>query len=101
MDQISPELYSVLQCLSLNGHLIFSLMDDVTTFSGLHLITGKTKQEGMVRDTADICVCLLSHNPAGLERVLNLGRASCTCSRFGVGLTGPQRVLSLVYSQGF
>ena len=44
----------------------------------------KPLREGMERDIADICIRLLSYNPAGLERVLDFGRAQCKCSSLQV-----------------
>lgn len=87
MDQIRPELDSVLQCLSLNGYSksVFSLMDDILRLAPYNREDQRIMplREGMERDTADICIRLLSHNPSGLERVLNFGRVQCTCSSFG------------------
>ena len=103
MDQMRPELDSVLQCLSLNGYSeIFSLMDDILRLASYNREDQRIMpiREGMERDTADICIRLLSHNPAGLERVLNFGRAQCTCSSFSA-VSQPQRVLIYMYSQEF
>ena len=98
MDQMRPELDSVLQSLSLNGYSIFSLMDYILAPYNREDQRIIPLREGIERDTADICLLLHSHNPAGLEGVLNFGRAQCTCSSFGAGLTR-RRVLSCVYSR--
>ena len=64
-----PELDNVLQCLSLNGYSMFSLIDEILTH-GHNLNqdpedqTIKLLREGTERDAADICARLLSHNPA-------------------------------------
>ena len=99
MDRVRPELDTVLQSLSLNGYSIFSLVDYILASYNREDQRMKLLREGMERDIADICIRLLSHNPAGLERVLDFGRAQCTCSSFGAALTEPRQVLSCVYGQ--
>jgi hypothetical protein len=101
MDQMPPELGPVLQTLSSNGNSIFSLMDYILASHNPEDQRIKPLREGMERDTANICILLLSHNPAGFDRVLDFGirRAQCMCSIFSAGPTGPQQVLSWVYSQ--
>ena len=82
MDRVRPELDAVLQSLSLNGYSIFSLVDYILASYNREDQRIKPLREGMERDIADICIRLLSHNPAGLERVLDFWRAQCTCSKF-------------------
>ena len=74
MDQLRPELDSVLQCLSLNGYSVFSLIDDILARGNWEDERIKTLREGMERDAADICARLLCHITSGPERVLKFGR---------------------------
>jgi len=78
MDQLRPELDNVLQCLSLNGYSLFSLIDDIhaSCNSNCEDERIKTLREGMERDTADICARLLCHITSGPERetVLKFGK---------------------------
>ena len=80
MDQIRPELDSVLQCLSLNGYSIFSLMDYILAPYNREDQRITPLREGIERDTTYICLLLHSHDPTGFERVLDSGRVQCTCS---------------------
>lgn len=80
MDQMRPELYSVLLSLSLNGYSIFSLMDYILAPYNREDQRITPLRERIEHDTADICLLLHSHNPAGFERVLDSGRVQCTCS---------------------
>ena len=73
-----PELDNVLQCLSLNGYSVFSLIDDILAHCNWEDERIKMLHKGMERDAADICVRLLSLITSGPERVL--GRVKCTCS---------------------
>jgi hypothetical protein len=79
MDQKRPEFDAVLQSLSLNGNSIFSLMDYILASYNREDQRIKPLREGMERDAANICIRLLSHNPAGLDRVLYFGRTQCMC----------------------
>ena len=79
MDQLHPELDSVLQCLSLNGHSVFSLINDILARSNWEDERIKILREGMERDAADICTRLLCHVTSGPERVLKFGRVQCMC----------------------
>ncbi|KAH9038017.1 hypothetical protein EDB83DRAFT_2677817 [Lactarius deliciosus] len=59
-----PELNSVLQCLSLNGYSVFSLIDDILAHGCNQEDPGiKILREGVERDAANICARLLNHNP--------------------------------------
>ena len=60
-----PELDNVLQCLSLNGYSVFSLITDILS----HGSDGedrriKSLREGVERDSVKICSHLLNHNSA-------------------------------------
>ncbi|KAH9168950.1 hypothetical protein EDB89DRAFT_1555987 [Lactarius sanguifluus] len=65
VDQMRPELNDVLQCLSINGYSVFSLIDEVLA-EGCNQQDPRTKllQEGVDRDAASICARLLNHSPA-------------------------------------
>jgi hypothetical protein len=93
LDQLRPKLNNVLQCLSLNGYSVFSLIDDILACCNLEDERIKTLHKWMERDAADICVRLLSLITSGPERVF--GRVKCTCSSSSSGW----RVLSCVHSQ--
>ena len=84
MDRLRPELDTVLQSLSLNGFSIFSLVDYILASYNREDQRIKPLREEMERDIADICIRLLSHNPAGLKRVLDFGKAQCMCSSLRV-----------------
>ncbi|KAH8994641.1 hypothetical protein EDB83DRAFT_2413018, partial [Lactarius deliciosus] len=60
-----PKLNDVLQCLSLNGYSVFSLIDDVLS-QGRNPEDPRIKllREGVERDAARICARLLNHSPA-------------------------------------
>ncbi|KAH9161649.1 hypothetical protein EDB89DRAFT_2235035 [Lactarius sanguifluus] len=60
-----PEFNNVLQCLSLNGYSVFSLIDDILA-QGCNQEDPRIKslREGVERDAASICARLLNHNPA-------------------------------------
>ena len=57
------ELDNVLQCLSLNGYSVLSLISDIL----LHGTNREDRRikcllEGVEQDAVDICACLLNHN---------------------------------------
>jgi hypothetical protein len=79
MDQLRPELDNVLQCLSLNGYSVFSLIEDILSRCNWEDERIKTLHKGMERDAGDICVRLLSLIASGPERVLRFGKVKCTC----------------------
>jgi hypothetical protein len=81
MYQLRPELDNVLQCLSLNGYSVFSLIDDILARSNWEDDRIKILREGMERDAADICARLLCHITSVPERVMKFGRVQCTCLR--------------------
>jgi hypothetical protein len=81
MYQLHPELYDVLECLSLNGYSIFLLIDDILAHSNWDNKRIMILQEGMEHNTADICTRLLCHITSGPERVMKFGRVQCMCSR--------------------
>ncbi|KAH8986379.1 hypothetical protein EDB92DRAFT_1273072 [Lactarius akahatsu] len=61
-----PEPNSVLQCLSLNGYSVFSLIDDILAHGCNQEDPGiKLLREGVLveRNAASICSHLLNHNP--------------------------------------
>ncbi|KAH9037725.1 hypothetical protein EDB84DRAFT_1130150 [Lactarius hengduanensis] len=60
-----PELNNVLQCLSLSGYSVFSLIDDILA-QGCNQEDPRitSLREGVERDAASICARLLNHNPA-------------------------------------
>ena len=61
--QMRPELDNVLQCLSLNGYSILSLISDVLSHASKWEDRRiKCLLEGVERDAVDICARLLSHN---------------------------------------
>jgi hypothetical protein len=136
--EMRPELDNVLQCLSINGYSVFSLIDDIISHdSNREDRRIKFLLEGVEQDAVDICARLLNHNttstsvstwalgvalqskvrkghgphfvtghPLSLphgdvvspgfssgtsstptyfpEDSLNIGRARCTCSSYGV-----------------
>ena len=82
MDQLRPELDNVLQCLTLNGYSVFSLISDILARCNWEDERIKILREGMERDAADICARLLCHITSGPERVLKFGRVQCACSHF-------------------
>ena len=58
-----PELDNVLQCLSLNGYSVLSLISDILAHgSNREDRTIKGLLEGVERDAVDICARLLNHN---------------------------------------
>ncbi|KAH9037710.1 hypothetical protein EDB84DRAFT_1577534 [Lactarius hengduanensis] len=64
LDQMRPELNSVLQCLYLNGYSVFSLIDDILAHGCNQEDPGiKLLREGVERDAENICARLLNHNP--------------------------------------
>lgn len=81
MYQLRPELDNVLECLSLNGYSIFSLIDDILARCNWEDDRIKILRGGMERDAADICARLLCHVTSGPERVMKFGRVQCTCSK--------------------
>ncbi|KAH9037714.1 hypothetical protein EDB84DRAFT_1129828 [Lactarius hengduanensis] len=60
-----PKLNHVIQCLSLSGYSVFSLIDDVLS-QGCNQEDPRIKllREGVERDAVSICARLLDHNPA-------------------------------------
>jgi hypothetical protein len=87
MDQMRPELDNVLECLSLNGYSIVSLVNDILGRSHLEDPRVKLLREGIERDAAEICARLLRDVNISPERVLEFGRAQCACSSSSVGLS--------------
>ena len=87
MNQLRPELDNVLQCLSLNGYSVLSLIDDIHARCNLNREDEriKTLREGMERDAADICARLLCRITSGPATVLKIGNVQCTCSSSNVG----------------
>ena len=87
MNQLRPELDNVLQCLSLNGYSVLSLIDDIHARCNLNREDEriKTLREGMERDAADICARLLCRITSGPATVLKIGNVQCTCSSSSVG----------------
>jgi hypothetical protein len=79
MAQLRPELDNVLQCLSLNGYSVFSLIDDILARGNWKDERIKTLREGIERDAADICARLLCHITSGPERALKFGRVHRAC----------------------
>jgi hypothetical protein len=77
MDQLRPELDNVLQCLSLNGYSILSLINDILAPCSWEDERIKLLREGMERDAADIRARLLCHTTSGPERVLKFGMVQC------------------------
>ena len=58
-----PELDNVLQCLSLNGYSVLSLVSDILSHgSDREDQRIKCLLEGVEQDAVDICACLLNHN---------------------------------------
>jgi hypothetical protein len=58
-----PELDNVLQCLSLNGYSVFSLIGDIIAHSSNREDRRiKCLLEGVEQDAVDICARLLNHN---------------------------------------
>ena len=86
MAQLRPELDNVLQCLSLNGYSVFSLIDDILSRCNWQDERIKTLREGMERDAAGICARILCHINSSPERVSKFGRVQCMCSSSSVGL---------------
>jgi hypothetical protein len=87
MNQLRPELDNVLQCLSLNGYSVLSLIDDIHARCNLNRENEriKTLREGMERDTADICARLLYRITSSPATVLKFGKFQCTCSSSDMG----------------
>ena len=77
MNKLRPELDNVLQCLTLNGYSVFSLINDILARCNWEDERIKILREGMERDAADICARLLRSVP---RRVLKHGGVQCTCS---------------------
>jgi hypothetical protein len=84
MDQMHPELDSVLQCLSLNGYSIVSLINDILARSNLEDPRLRLLREGIERDAAEICARILCDNILP-ERVFEFGRDKCTCLSSNAG----------------
>ncbi|KAH9062606.1 hypothetical protein EDB83DRAFT_2603238 [Lactarius deliciosus] len=72
-----PELNTVLQCLSLNGYSVFSLIDDVLAHGCSNQEDPRVKllREGLERDTANICARLLNHSPSSPSWALGFAHA--------------------------
>ena len=83
MDQRRPELDDVIQCLSLNGYSVISLIDDILACRNSENERIKLLREGMERDAADICARLLCFDSVP-KRVLKYGRVQGVCSTFNV-----------------
>ncbi|KAN0130999.1 hypothetical protein V8E53_011132 [Lactarius tabidus] len=66
------KLDNVLQCLSLNGYSVFSLIDDILACRNWEDESIKLLREGMERDAADICARLLCFDSVP-KRVLKYG----------------------------
>jgi hypothetical protein len=84
-EQMRLELDNVIQCLSLNGYLVFSLIDDILACREDERI--KLLLEGIereLRDAADICARLLCFDSVP-TRVLKYGRVQCTCLTSSAG----------------
>ncbi|KAH9169289.1 hypothetical protein EDB89DRAFT_2231385 [Lactarius sanguifluus] len=81
-----PELNSVLQCLSLNGYSVFSLIDDILAHGCNQEDPGiKLLREGVERDAANICARLLNHNPTSSSvSAWALGFAQATLMTFSL-----------------
>ena len=96
MDQMRPELDNAIQCLSLHGYSIFSLVDDILACRNSNDERINLLREGMERDSADICARLLCFHSAP-KRVLKCGKVQCMCftSSAGRNVGG----LSCVHSQ--
>ena len=83
MYQLRPELDNVLQCLSLNGYSVFSLIDDILARCNWEDDRIKILWKGVECDAVDICARLLCYITSGPERVIKFGRVQCTSySRF-------------------
>ena len=78
MDQMRPEFDNAIQCLSLNGYSVFSLIDDILACRNSEDERIKLLQEGLEHDAADICARLLCFDSVP-KRVLKCGRVQCTC----------------------
>jgi hypothetical protein len=63
-DQMPLAIDSILQLLSLTGHSVFSLIDNILARGEWEDEGIKLLQEGITRDAVDICARLLSHKPA-------------------------------------
>ena len=62
MDKLRPELDNVLQCLSLNGYSVLSLISDILSHgSSREDQRIQCLQEGVEQDAVDICARLLNH----------------------------------------
>lgn len=79
-----PELNNAIQCLSLNGYSVSSLIDDILACRNLEDERIKLLREGIERDAADICARLLCFD-AIPKRALKYGMVQCTCSTSSAG----------------
>ena len=61
---MSLRLDTILRLISLSGHSIFSLIDDILARGEWEDERFKLLREGITRDAVDICALLLSHKPA-------------------------------------
>jgi hypothetical protein len=68
MYQLRPELDDVLECLSLNGYSVFSLIDDILARSNWEDDRIKILREGMERDTAIYVLDYSVTSPLDLKR---------------------------------
>ena len=78
MDKLRPELDNAIQCLSLNGYLVLSLIDDILACRNLEDERIKLLLEGMEHDATDICARLICFDSVP-KRVLKCGRIQCAC----------------------
>jgi hypothetical protein len=83
-----PELDNVLQCLSLNGYSVFSLIGDIIAHSSNREDRRiKCLLEGVEQDAVDICARLLNHNTTSTSvYTWALGVALRSKAREGHGL---------------
>ena len=61
---MSLGLDMIFRLISLSGHSIFSLIDDILARGECEDEEIKLLREGITRDAVDICALLLSHKPA-------------------------------------
>jgi hypothetical protein len=87
MNQMRPELDNVLQCLSLNGYSVFSLINDILAHPNLEDQRVKLLRDGIGHDASEICSCLLRYINFCPERVLEFGGAQCACSNSSAGFS--------------
>jgi hypothetical protein len=82
-QKMHPELDNVVQCLSINGYSVFSLIGDILAHgSNRGDLRIKCLLEGVEQDAVDICACLLNHNTTS---------ASVTTWALGVALLSKAR----------